>query len=113
MKQMVYLHDPAPEVLLLNFGASTIDLRARWWIEPPRRTDALQSRDAFLRGVKRRFAEHGIDLPFPTQVLLFHDQTEATDGDRSRQREGWPARPQHNPEPMSLSRSIRDLRPKD
>lgn len=26
-----------------------------------------------------------------TQQILFHDQTEATDGDRSRQREGWPA----------------------
>jgi small conductance mechanosensitive channel len=23
--------------------------------------------------------------------VLFHDQTEETDGDRSRQREGWPA----------------------
>ena len=33
----------------------------------------------------------GIDLPFPTRVVLFHDQTEETDGDRARQREGWPA----------------------
>jgi hypothetical protein len=32
-----------------------------------------------------------IDMPFPTQQILFHDQTEETDGDRSRQREGWPA----------------------
>jgi hypothetical protein len=35
--------------------------------------------------------ECGIDLPYPTQQILFHDQTEETDGDRSRQREGWPA----------------------
>ncbi|MBG6120257.1 hypothetical protein FB595_1545 [Sphingobium sp. AEW010] len=33
----------------------------------------------------------GIDLPFPTQVLLFPDQSEATDGNRRHQREGWPA----------------------
>jgi small conductance mechanosensitive channel len=33
----------------------------------------------------------GIDLPFPTTQVLFHDQTEETDGDRARQREGWPA----------------------
>jgi hypothetical protein len=26
----------------------------------------------------------------PTQQILFHDQTEETDGDRARQREGWP-----------------------
>ena len=32
----------------------------------------------------------GIDLPFPTSMVLFHDQTEETDGDRTRQREGWP-----------------------
>lgn len=36
-------------------------------------------------------ADNGIDLPFPTQQILFHDQTEETDGDRTRQREGWPA----------------------
>ena len=35
--------------------------------------------------------EHGIDLPFPTQMILFHDQTEEVDGDRRHQREGWPA----------------------
>jgi len=33
----------------------------------------------------------GIDIPYPTRVVLLHDQTEATDGDRTRQREGWPA----------------------
>jgi small conductance mechanosensitive channel len=35
-------------------------------------------------------SEAGIDLPFPTRVVLLHDQTEEADGDRSRQREGWP-----------------------
>ncbi len=32
----------------------------------------------------------GIDLPYPTGQVLVHDQTEETDGDRARQREGWP-----------------------
>ena len=40
---------------------------------------------------------HGIDLPFPTQQVLFHDQTEDSDGDRGRQREGWPAGQAHVP----------------
>ncbi len=53
-----------------------------------------------IAAVKKALAEAGIDLPFPTRVVLFHDQTEATDGDRTRQREGWPAgenppRPRH------------------
>ncbi|WP_437640516.1 mechanosensitive ion channel family protein [Sorangium sp. So ce854] len=32
-----------------------------------------------------------IERAKPTTQVLFHDQTEETDGDRSRQREGWPA----------------------
>ena len=30
-------------------------------------------------------------MPYETAVHLFHDQTEADEGDRSKQREGWPA----------------------
>jgi hypothetical protein len=44
-----------------------------------------------LAAVKRTLLAHGVDLPFPTQQVLFHDQTEESDGDRARQREGWPA----------------------
>ena len=58
---------------------------------PPRRTDVMVSMDQALHAIKDALTEEGIDLPFPTQQILFHDQTEATDGDRARQREGWPA----------------------
>lgn len=44
-----------------------------------------------LQAVAEALSGAGIDLPFPTQVVLFHDQTETTDGDSTRQREGWPA----------------------
>jgi hypothetical protein len=30
-------------------------------------------------------------VKLPTNVVLLHDQTEEADGDRRRQREGWPA----------------------
>jgi len=41
---------------------------------------------------------------------LFHDQTEATDGDRARQREGWPARKgQEVPGPRSIAGAIQRL----
>lgn len=46
-----------------------------------------------------------IDLPFPRQHILFHDQTEAADGDRTRQREGWPAGA-NPPEPGNISRAL-------
>ena len=85
------LAEPAPDVLLMDFAPSSVNLRVRWWIAPPKRADALDARDRVLTAVKHQLTAHGIDLPFPTQQVLFHDQTEDSDGDRGRQREGWPA----------------------
>ncbi len=87
------LSEPAPDVLLLDFAAAGVSLRVRWWIAPPRRDDALDGRDQVLTAIRFALAREGIDLPFPTQQVLFHDQTEPTDGDRARQREGWPPAP--------------------
>ena len=44
-----------------------------------------------LQAVYKSLDQKGIDMPYPTQVHLFHDQTEETDGNRRAQREGWPA----------------------
>lgn len=83
------LADPAPDVITTALEASTVNLRARWWSHS-RLADVLEVQDRVISNIKRRLTESGIDLPFPTRVVLLHDQTEATDGDRSRQREGWP-----------------------
>ncbi len=48
-------------------------------------------RAAVLQAIKEGLDEAGIDMPYDTQVQLFHDQTEAGEGDRNQQREGWPA----------------------
>jgi small-conductance mechanosensitive channel len=85
------LADPAPEALVVDFAESSVNLRLRWWIHPPRQADVFVVRDAVLERIKVALGRHGIDLPFPTQQVLWHDQTEATDGDRRLQREGWPA----------------------
>ena len=85
------LSDPPPDVLVVELADCTVNLRGRWWINPPRRADALDFRDRVLSGVKNKLTANGIDMPFPTQQILFHDQTEETDGDRNLQREGWPA----------------------
>jgi hypothetical protein len=49
------------------------------------------TRGQVIQALKRALCEAGIDLPFPTRMVLLHDQTETVDGDRRRQREGWPA----------------------
>lgn len=99
----VVVSDPAPEVLVYEFGAGSVDLRARWWINPPRRANIMDSRDKVLTAVKANLLSNGIDLPFPTQQVLFHDQTEETDGDRARQREGWPAGKGEIPKPRCVA----------
>jgi small-conductance mechanosensitive channel len=82
--------DPAPDVLVAELADFSVNIRARWWTDS-RRADMLAMRSKVIAAIKSRLLENGIDLPFPTQQILFHDQTEEADGDRSRQREGWPA----------------------
>jgi small-conductance mechanosensitive channel len=82
--------DPKADVIVVDLAESTVNLRARWWTRS-QMADGLAAQDRVLTAVKRALTEAGIDLPFPTRQILLHDQTEATDGDRRRQREGWPA----------------------
>lgn len=104
------LSEPAPDALVVELAGSTVNIRARWWIQPPRRADALDLQDRVLQAIKERLTANGIDLPFPTQQILFHDQTEEGDGDRRRQREGWPAGTGEAPRPRPLSDGLTGVR---
>lgn len=84
------LADPEPDVLVSDLGGSSVNIRARWWTDSVR-SNVLAIQSEVITTIKERLLAHGIDLPFPTQQILFHDQTEVTDGDRRLQREGWPA----------------------
>ena len=104
------LDEPAPDVLTQDLGPSSVVLRIRWWIRPPQRQDALDARDRVIAAVKTKLLENGIDLPFPTQHVLLHDQTEGTDGDRRRQREGWPAGRGEVPGPRPIGSAMAGAR---
>lgn len=95
------LTDPAPEALVVDLAESTVNVQVRWWINPPRRTDVMHAQDMVLEAIRNKLTENGIDLPFPTRQILFHDQTEETDGDRKHQREGWPAGKGEVPKPRA------------
>ena len=97
--------DPAADVIVVELDASSVNLRARWWTRS-RIADGLAAQDRVLTRVKRALVAAGIDLPFPTRQILFHDQTEATDGDRRRQREGWPAGDGDVPDPRGIARAV-------
>jgi small-conductance mechanosensitive channel len=84
--------DPEPDALVIGYGDFGVQIRMRWWITPPRRADALAMQDQVLTAVKAELTQKGIDLPYPTHEVLFHDQTEAADRERRMRREGWPPR---------------------
>lgn len=83
------LANPAPEALVTAIGSVGIDMVARFWINPPRQRDALDATDSAVTSAKEALLRAGVDMPYPTTQVFFHDQTEETDSDRARQREGW------------------------
>jgi small conductance mechanosensitive channel len=102
------LADPPPDALVVALAGSQVNLRVRWWTSGPQRTHVLEVQSAVLKIAKKALTARGVDLPFPTQQILFHDQTEETDGDRAHQREGWPSG-KSNPAPRGIARAIQDL----
>ena len=78
------------DVLTWDLAASWVTIRVRWWTKS-QRGDVVQIHDRVLQAMKLALDDARIDMPYNTQVHLFHDQTEETDGDRTAQREGWPA----------------------
>jgi len=98
------LNDPAPDVLVSELAGSTVNLRARWWTKPDR-ASVVNIGSEVIGSIKEGLDEEAIDMPYPTNVVLFHDQTEETDGDRTQQREGWPAG-DSPPESDTISRTI-------
>lgn len=97
--------DPKADVIVVDLAESSVNLRARWWTAS-HIADGLNAQDRVLSRVKRDLLAAGIDLPFPTRQILFHDQTEATDGDRRRQREGWPSGAGEVPEPRGIAAAL-------
>ena len=102
-------HDPAPEVIPWDLAGSSVNLRVRWWTESAR-IKVVLARGRVIAAVRDALTSAQIDMPYPTQVMLFHDQTEESDGDRRRQREGWPAG-DAPPRPRAEVAQVRAQRP--
>lgn len=68
--------DPAPDVLLVGFGASSIDFAVRYWHEPSIATFwTVRSRVALE--VNDALAAADITIPFPQQTLWWAGETDA------------------------------------
>ncbi|MGX9856528.1 mechanosensitive ion channel family protein [Limimaricola variabilis] len=99
------LSEPAPEAIPWGMDADGNTVRLRWWTDS-KRSDVVHVWGRVIRDVYNALNAAGVDLPYPTRMVLFHDQTEATDGDRTTQREGWPAKGD-SPEARRIADAIR------
>ncbi|MCP5141188.1 MAG: mechanosensitive ion channel [Gammaproteobacteria bacterium] len=74
---------PEPKCQVVGFGASSVDLELRVWIDDPPLGRGSVISDVLL-GVWDRFHEHGIEIPFPQQDLHLRSAFGATDLDALR-----------------------------
>jgi small-conductance mechanosensitive channel len=61
------LAEPAPKVVVRNFGESSVDLQARVWIKDARRR--MDTIDFITDTVKTLFDDNGIEIPFPKRDI--------------------------------------------
>jgi small conductance mechanosensitive channel len=84
------LSEPKPAALLQSLGDFGINLEVRYWVKPTIMREVVESTDEVYRAIVPALTAAAINMPFPTYQILFHGQTEETDGDRGKKREGWP-----------------------
>lgn len=65
------LTSPAPDALLVGFDASSMNYRARFWVEDFERDE--QARDDVRVAIHYVFARRGIEIPYPIQVEYSRD----------------------------------------
>lgn len=68
MATPLVLDDPAPQALVHEFAASTIDVACRFWHRPEVEA-AWAAKDQAMRAVKRGLDDAGIAIAFPQRVL--------------------------------------------
>lgn len=60
---------PAPNVVTKRFADSAVVLGVRYWITDPSMRKRWRTQTAAMSGIKSRFEEEGITIPFPQQTL--------------------------------------------
>jgi small-conductance mechanosensitive channel len=74
---------PRATVRVHELGDSAIVLMARFWIDEPARANVLRIRSEFVRRVRERFDEEGIDMPYPHRELTGGIETREPPGPAS------------------------------
>ena len=97
--------DPAVEALPWSLDEIQVTVRVRWWTKSLR-TDVVHTKARVIAAIFEAAKANQIDLPYPTRVVLFHDQTEEADGKRGAQREGWPGKSTPRPLGRPIAKAL-------
>jgi small conductance mechanosensitive channel len=79
------LADPAPETIPVEFREGDVLVRARWWTDS-KRTHVVHTRARVVDAILQAFRAEGVDMAFPTQIVLLHDRSGKDESDRGEQR---------------------------
>ena len=72
------LNDPAPEVLAVGFESAGVTLRVRWWINSPRRQDAMQTRDHVVTAIHQALTANNFELYNPNAKEMTAESRQPT-----------------------------------
>ena len=65
------MQDPAPTIMLMELGASSVDFAVRPWVKS---SDYWTTRAALLEAIKESFDKAGVSIPYPQQdIQLFQE----------------------------------------
>jgi small-conductance mechanosensitive channel/CRP-like cAMP-binding protein len=78
------LTSPAPDVLLVSFDASSINYRARFWVDDYELDE--RARDEVRVAIYYVFARRGIEIPYPIQVEYSREWQPPDEGAREAER---------------------------
>ena len=71
------LDDPAPDVILNDFGSSSINIMVRFWVNNGYLTRSqFDVKSDVIKEVKEKFDAEGIDIPFDILQLQIHDKNQ-------------------------------------
>jgi small conductance mechanosensitive channel len=77
------LDDPGPWVYVAELAPSSVNFNVYYWTES-HQANVLKVSDRVATGIKLALDKVGIDMPYPHQVLLFHDATGTRQDDIAR-----------------------------
>ncbi|MEM9808871.1 MAG: mechanosensitive ion channel family protein [Cyanobacteria bacterium P01_D01_bin.56] len=69
---------PSPEVDIVEFGDSSINLVARYWTHPEQKC-VRRIRTQVMVAIKQAFDQADIGIPYPIRTLYFYNQDEFSD----------------------------------